>query len=96
MEHTVLETKDEKLPGIFQVEKHHALPTDQDYVLFRYDHQWKAMGPTDETVATALVRAFHSMNIRCFICLEEEFRFKGLPSDSKAVNYFPENELSWE
>ncbi|MDD2467950.1 MAG: hypothetical protein PHI97_28560 [Desulfobulbus sp.] len=96
MKKAVLKTVGEKLPEIFLIKECNVPPIEREYVLFRYNHLWKAMGPVDMTVASALVRVFHSMNIRCFICLEEEFQDKGLPSDSMAVIYFPENELSWE
>lgn len=36
------------------------------------------------------------MQIMCFICIDEEYYEKGIPSDRFAVKYFPENELNWK
>ena len=96
MENAFLQRVVQAFLEAFPFEDHNAFQNDWDYVLFRHDHQWKAAGPVDYSTANTLVQTFNSLDIRCFICLEEEFQEKGVPSDSMAANYFPENELDWE
>ncbi len=70
-------------------------PVDREYVLFFMNECWRAIGPIDMTASCSLISVLRYQKTRCFICSENEFVDKGMPSDALAVTYFPGNELDW-
>lgn len=67
-----------------------------EFFLWYFDCIWHACGPICSSSSDELKRIFCDMQIMCFICIDEEYYEKGIPSDRFAVKYFPENELNWK
>ena len=58
-----------------------------EIVLCKIEQKWNMIGPITCDVADALVKIFRCWKAECFICLESEFKEKGLPIDERASNY---------
>ncbi len=58
-----------------------------EIVLCKIGQKWIMIGPFTCGVADFFVKIFRRLKVDCFICLESEFKEKGLPADERASNY---------
>ena len=66
-----------------------------EYIFFFWDESWSVVGPLEYKCVKELSKMFQEYETRFFVSCEEEFLEKGVPRDSYATDYFPENELNW-